>query len=171
MGNIEILAPAGSMESIYAAVRCGADAVYVGGSRFSARANATNFTDDELSKAVDYCHLHNVRVYQAINTLFFDNELEEVLKTAKRSAEIGVDAFIIQDIGAAMMIKQAVPDMKLNCSTQMTVHTKEGALLAKEMGYSRVVVSRELSVEQIKDICTAGIEVETFVHGALCMSV
>ena len=113
MGNIEILAPAGSMESIYAAVRCGADAVYVGGSRFSARANATNFTDDELSNAVDYCHLHNVRVYQAINTLFFDNELEEVLKTAKRSAEIGVDAFIIQDIGAAMMIKQAIPDMKL----------------------------------------------------------
>lgn len=171
MGNIEILAPAGSMESIYAAVRCGADAVYVGGSRFSARANATNFTDDELSEAVDYCHLHNVRVYQAINTLFFDNELEEVLKTAKRSAEIGVDAFIIQDIGAAMMIKQAIPDMKLNCSTQMTVHTKEGALLAKEMGYSRVVVSRELSVPQIKDICTAGIEVETFIHGALCMSV
>lgn len=171
MGNIEILAPAGSMESIYAAVRCGADAVYVGGSRFSARANATNFTDDELSEAVDYCHLHNVRVYQAINTLFFDNELEEVLKTAKRSAEIGVDAFILQDIGAAMMIKQAVPDMKLNCSTQMTVHTKEGALLAKEMGYSRVVVSRELSVPQIKDICTAGIEVETFIHGALCMSV
>ncbi len=171
-GNgIEILAPAGSMESIYAAVRCGADAVYVGGERFSARANAVNFTFAELEQAVDYCHLHNVKVYQAINTLVFDNELEELLKAAKRSAQIGTDAFIVQDIGAAAVIREALPDIKLNASTQMTVHTKQGALLAKECGFSRVVLSRELSLEQIAGICTADIEAEVFVHGALCMSV
>ncbi|MCD7731058.1 MAG: U32 family peptidase [Oscillospiraceae bacterium] len=170
-GDIEILAPAGSMESVYAAVRCGADAVYVGGSRYSARANAVNFTSEELSEAVDYCHLHNVRIYQAMNTLVFDSELEDFLASARLSAEMGVDAFIVQDIGAAAMLKQALPDIRLNASTQMSIHTKEGALLAKELGYSRVVVSRELSLDAIREICTAGIEVEVFVHGALCMSV
>lgn len=169
--SIEILAPAGSLDSIYAAVRCGANAVYVGGSRFSARANATNFTPGELEKAVDYCHLHNVKIYQAVNTLVFDNELSDFLKAAKLSAELGIDAFIVQDVGAAKMLKQALPDMKLNASTQMSIHTKEGALLAKESGFSRVVLSRELSFKTIKDIASADIEVETFIHGALCMSV
>lgn len=169
--SIEILAPAGSPESIYAAVRCGANAVYVGGSRFSARANAANFTSEELEKAVDYCHLHNVKIYQAVNTLVFDNELEEFLKAAKLSAGIGIDAFIVQDVGAAYMLKQTLPDMKLNASTQMSIHTKQGALLAKESGFSRVVLSRELSFETIKDIASADIEVEAFIHGALCMSV
>lgn len=169
--GIEILAPAGSSESIYAAVRCGANAVYVGGSRFSARANATNFTADELSAAVDYCHLHNVKIYQAVNTLVFDSELEDFLKAAKLSAEIGIDAFIVQDVGAAYMLKQTLPDMKLNASTQMSIHTKQGALLAKEAGFSRVVLSRELSFDAIKEIASADIEVEAFIHGALCMSV
>lgn len=169
--GIEILAPAGSPESIYAAVRCGANAVYVGGSRFSARANATNFTADELSAAVDYCHLHNVKIYQAMNTLVFDSELEDFLKAAKLSAEIGIDAFIVQDVGAAYMLKQTLPDMKLNASTQMSIHTKQGALLAKEAGFSRVVLSRELSFDAIKEIASADIEVEAFIHGALCMSV
>lgn len=167
----EILAPAGSMESVYAAVRCGADAVYIGGSRFSARANAVNFSDRELAEAVDYCHLHNVRIYRAVNTLVFDSELEDFLNAARLSAEAGVDAFIVQDVGAAKMLREALPDMRLNASTQMSIHTKEGALLAKECGFSRVVVSRELSLEQIREICTADIEVEAFVHGALCMSV
>lgn len=169
--NIEILAPAGSMESVYAAVRCGADAVYIGGDRFSARANAENFGKNELEAAVDHCHLHNVKVYQALNTLVFDDELEDLLEAAKFSASVGTDAFIVQDIGAAAMLKQALPDMKLNASTQMSIHTKQGAMLAKESGFSRVVVSRELSLEQIREICSAGIEVEAFVHGALCMSV
>lgn len=169
--GIEILAPAGSPESIYAAVRCGANAVYVGGSRFSARANAANFTADELSAAVDYCHLHNVKIYQAVNTLVFDSELEDFLKAAKLSAEIGIDAFIVQDVGAAYMLKQTLPDMKLNASTQMSIHTKQGALLAKEAGFSRVVLSRELSFDAIKEIASADIEVEAFIHGALCMSV
>lgn len=169
--SIEILAPAGSMESIYAAVRCGADAVYVGGDKYSARANATNFTASQLQEAVNYCHLHNVKVYQALNTLLFDSELEEFARTAVNSAEIGVDAFIVQDMGAARLIREILPDMKMNASTQMTIHTKEGALLAKERGFSRVVLSRELSFEQIKEIVGTGIEVECFVHGALCMSV
>lgn len=171
MSRPEILAPAGSMESLVAAVRCGADAVYVGGSKYSARAGAVNFTDEELAKAADYCHLHNVKIYQALNTLFFDGELEQVAAAAKRSAAIGMDAFIVQDIGAARMLREILPHMKLNASTQMTIHTKQGALLAKELGFSRVVVSRELSLEQIREICTADIEVESFVHGALCMSV
>jgi putative protease len=169
--GIEILAPAGSMESVYAAVRCGADAVYIGGDRFSARANATNFSTDEIAEAVNYCHLHNVKIYQAINTLVFDNELSDFISAAKLSAETGIDAFIVQDVGAAKLLREALPDMKLNASTQMSIHTRQGALLAKECGFSRVVVSRELSLDQIKEICTADIEVEAFVHGALCMSV
>ena len=167
----ELLAPAGSMESIYAAVRCGADAVYVGGAKFSARANATNFTDDELANAVDYCHLHGVKVYRAMNTVVFAEEMKDFLAAAKCSAEMGVDGLIVQDIGAARLMREMLPDMKLNASTQMTIHTPEGARLAKEMGFSRVVAARELSLEQLKKMTDTGIEIEAFVHGALCMSV
>ena len=167
----ELLAPAGSMESIYAAVRCGADAVYVGGAKFSARANAANFTDEELSQAVEYCHLHGVKVYRAMNTVVFAEEMKEFLAAAKRSAEAGVDGLIVQDIGAARLLREMLPDMKLNASTQMTIHTPEGARLAKEMGFSRVVAARELSLEQLKKMTDTGIEIEAFVHGALCMSV
>lgn len=167
----ELLAPAGSMESIYAAVRCGADAVYVGGAKFSARANATNFTDEELAQAVDYCHLHGVKVYRAMNTIVFAEEMKDFLAAAKQSAEMGVDGLIVQDIGAARLLREMLPDMKLNASTQMTIHTPEGAHLAKEMGFSRVVAARELSLEQLKKMADTGIEIEAFVHGALCMSV
>ncbi len=167
----ELLAPAGSIESIYAAVRCGADAVYVGGARFSARANATNFTDEELLQAVEYCHLHGVKVYRAMNTVVFAEEMKDFLAAAKSSAEIGVDGLIVQDIGAARLLREALPDMKLNASTQMTIHTPEGARLAKEMGFSRVVAARELSLEQLNEMTNTGIEIEAFVHGALCMSV
>lgn len=168
---IELLAPAGGPDSIEAAVRCGADAVYLGGESFSARANAKNFSYEDLCNAVEYCHLHNVKVHQAINTVMFDSEAEQLVKTAVMSAKAGVDAFIVQDIGAAMLIKKAVPDMPLHASTQMSVHTKEGALFAKKLGFSRVVIARELSLEQIRDICSVNIEVEAFVHGALCMCV
>lgn len=167
----ELLAPAGSMESIYAAVRCGADAVYVGGSKFSARANAVNFTDEELEKAVDYCHLHGVKVYRAMNTLVFAEEMSGFLAAAKKSAEIGVDGIIVQDIGAARLLREMLPDMKLNASTQMTIHTPEGARLAKEMGFSRIVAARELSLEQLEKLTNTEIEIEAFIHGALCMSV
>ncbi len=167
----ELLAPAGSTESIYAAVRCGADAVYVGGEKFSARANATNFTDGELAQTIDYCHLHGVRVYRAMNTIVFAEEMGGFLEAARLSAEMGVDGLIVQDIGAARLIRDMLPDMKLNASTQMTIHTPEGARLAREMGFSRVVAARELSLEQLEKLADTGIEIEAFVHGALCMSV
>lgn len=167
----ELLAPAGSMESVLAAVRCGADAVYAGGERFSARANAANFPDAELEKAVRYCHLHGVKLYRAMNTLVFGSEIPDFIAAAKRSAEIGVDGLIVQDLGAARLLRQTLPDMRLNASTQMTVHTPEGALLAAELGFSRVVAARELTLEQLKRLTDTGIEIEAFVHGALCMSV
>ena len=167
----EILAPAGNPESIPAAVRCGADAVYAGGERFSARAGAVNFSDAELVKAVEYCHLHGVKFYRAMNTIVFADEMEDFLKAARFTAEAGADGIIVQDIGAARLLKEMLPDMKLNASTQMTIHTPEGAKLAAEMGFSRVVAARELSIEQISEMVQTGIEIEVFIHGALCMSV
>ncbi|MDE6595155.1 MAG: U32 family peptidase, partial [Oscillospiraceae bacterium] len=167
----ELLAPAGSMESVLAAVRCGADAVYAGGERFSARANAANFPDAELEKAVRYCHLHGVKLYRAMNTLVFGSEIPDFVEAAKRSAEIGVDGLIVQDLGAARLLRQVLPDMRLNASTQMTIHTPEGAFLAAELGFSRVVAARELTIEQLQRLTETGIEIEAFIHGALCMSV
>lgn len=167
----ELLAPAGSMESVLAAVRCGADAVYAGGERFSARANAANFSGAELEKAVRYCHLHGVKLYRAMNTLVFGAEISDFIEEAKFSAKIGVDGLIVQDLGAAKLLKQVLPDMRLNASTQMTIHTPEGALLAAEFGFSRIVAARELTLEQLQRLTETGIEIEAFVHGALCMSV
>lgn len=167
----EILAPAGGPESIAAAVRCGADAVYVGGERFSARAGAANFSDPELVRAVEYCHLHGVKLYRAMNTIVFAEEMEDFLEAARFTAEAGADGIIVQDIGAAGLLREMLPDMKLNASTQMTIHTPEGAKLAAEMGFSRVVAARELSIEQISEMVRTGIEIEVFIHGALCMSV
>lgn len=169
--NPELLAPAGSMESVLAAVRCGADAVYAGGERFSARANAANFPDAELEKAVRYCHLHGVKLYRAMNTLVFGSEISDFIESAKRSAEIGVDGLIVQDLGAARLLRQVLPDMRLNASTQMTIHTPEGAMLAAELGFSRVVAARELTAQQLQRLAETGIEIEAFIHGALCMSV
>ena len=167
----EILAPCGSLESVYAAIRCGANAVYLGGKNFSARQNAANFNTDELKKAVDYCHLFGAKVYLTVNTVLFDTELENFNKHIIQSALTGVDAFIIQDLGAYEIIRKTIPDIPLHASTQMTIHSPNGALLAKEMGFSRIVVARELSKKQIAEICKTGIEVEVFVHGALCVSV
>ena len=167
----ELLAPAGSTESITAAVRCGADAVYVGGKHFSARSNASNFSDEELAEAVRYCHLHGVKLYRAMNTIVFAEEIEDFLTEAKKSAEIGVDGLIVQDLGMARLVRECLPDMKLNASTQMTIHTPEGARLAREMGFSRVVAARELSLKELEKIIGTGVETEVFIHGALCMSV
>ncbi|MCH5194926.1 MAG: U32 family peptidase [Oscillospiraceae bacterium] len=167
----EILAPAGSFESVLAAVRCGADAVYVGGTSFSARANAVNFSDGELEKAAEYCHLHGVKIYRAMNTLVFAEEMADFLSAAKFSAEVGVDGLIVQDIGAARLLREMLPDMRLNASTQMTIHTPEGARLAAEMGFSRVVAARELDLSALREMVSTGVEIEAFIHGALCMSV
>ena len=169
--KIEILAPAGGFDSVVAAVRCGADAVYLGAKEFSARASAQNFDDDELVKAAEYCHQRNVLVYLTVNTVVFDSELEGVAKLIKQACRAGIDAVIVQNMGVAMMIKEMAPKLPLHGSTQMSVHTLSGAKALYEMGFKRVVLARELTKDEIRTIaegCT--IELEVFVHGALCMS-
>ena len=167
----EILAPAGSPEALTAAIRTGADAVYIGGKSYSARNNASNFSDEELAEAVRLCHIHGVKLYLAVNTIISDDEACDFCGFIKKSAEFGVDGFIVQDLGAASIIRSAVPDAVLHGSTQLSVHTAAGAKLLKDMGFSRVVPARELSADTLGKICKEDIEVEVFVHGALCMSV
>lgn len=167
----ELLAPAGSADSLIAALRCGADAVYVGGKAFSARQNAANFNAHELEKAAELCHLYGKKLYVTVNTIIFDSQVKEFLQVIKTAVSAGADAFIVQDAGAADIIKSACPDARLHASTQMTIHSPAGALFAKNLGFKRVVLSRELSAKQIAEISALGIETEMFVHGALCMSV
>lgn len=171
MKKVELLAPAGSMESLYAAVQNGADAVYLGGAKFSARAYASNFDEENMIKAVEYCHLYNVKVYITVNTLIKEDEIKEAIEYVKFLYEIGVDALIIQDTGLAELIKRNFPDFEIHASTQMTVHNGEGAMFLKKLGFSRIVLSRELSLEEIRHISKdLDIETEIFIHGALCIS-
>lgn len=170
MKKIELLAPAGSMESLIAAINKGADAIYLGGNKFSARAYASNFDNDTMMKAVDYAHSYKVKVYVTINTLLKENEMKEALKYAGYLYDIGVDALIIQDTGLINLIQKTYSDFELHASTQMTVHNDEGALYFTHKGLSRIVLSRELSLNEIKHISKdLGIETEIFVHGALCV--
>ncbi len=172
MNNCEILAPAGSMESVVAAVRSGADAVYIGAKDFSARASAENFSIDEIEKVTAYCRERNVKVYLTLNTLVFDSEITSALKLCQNAYKAGIDAVIVQDLGLALLIKKSMPKLPLHASTQMSVHTPSGAKALKKLGFKRVVLSRELSKAEIKEIADAvDIELEVFVHGALCMSV
>ena len=157
------------MESLEAAVNCGADAVYIGGKSFSARQNATNFDAKEFKQAADFCHLHDVKLYTTVNTIIHDDQIEEFENFIRYAAASGVDAFIVQDVGAAKIIKDTIWGARLHGSTQMTVHSVKGAQYLKELGFKRVVLSRELPEETIKEICNLGIETEVFVHGALCM--
>lgn len=170
MKKIELLAPAGSMESLVAAINRGADAIYLGGNKFSARAYASNFDNEMMMKAVDYAHSYGARVYVTINTLLKENEIKEALKYAGYLYDIGVDALIIQDTGLINLIQKTYTDFELHASTQMTVHNGEGAMYFTERGLSRIVLSRELSLNEIKYISKdLGIETEIFVHGALCV--
>lgn len=167
---LEILAPCGSAESLEAALNTGADAVYLGMKAFSARKNASNFTFDELCEAVEKSHMQGVKVYIALNTLFFDDETEKLKEAILQVDKSGADAVIVQDLGAAQLVKQTAPRLKLHASTQMTVTSASGALFAKQNGFSRVVLPRELSYEEISHITsTVDIETEVFVHGALCV--
>lgn len=168
--EIELLAPAGSYETFCAVVRAGADAVYLGGSRFGARAYADNFKEEELLAAIDYAHIHGRQVYLTVNTLFKEEELEEQLYEYLRPYyERGLDAVIVQDLGAFSAIRRMFPDMEIHTSTQMTVTGVCGAAYMKELGASRVVMARELSLAEIRRIHEeVGIEIESFVHGALC---
>ncbi|MBW9148237.1 DUF3656 domain-containing protein [Clostridium sp. CM028] len=170
MEKIELLAPAGSMESVYAAVQMRADAVYIGGSKFSARAYAFNFDNENLARAVDYCHIYGVKVYVTLNTLLKDNELKEIMEYVGFLYSVGVDALIVQDTGLIYLIRNNFPDFELHASTQMTIHNGEAALFLKEMGFTRIVLSRELSLKEIDYISnTLKVETEVFVHGALCI--
>lgn len=172
MDKIELLSPAGSIEALIPAVRMGADAVYLGSNEFSARKNAKNFSRNELKEAVEYCHIRGVKVYLALNTLIKDSEMEFAIDLAKFAACINIDALILQDIGLASRLRNIMPDMRLHGSTQMSIHTESGVKLLEEMGFSRVVLARELSkteIKKIRDSCS--IELEVFVHGAMCMSV
>lgn len=168
--EVELLAPGGSMEGIRAAVNAGADAIYAGGRFFGARAYAENPQEDQLLEAIDYCHLHGVKFYLTVNTLLKEQELTKDLSDylAPICAH-GVDAVLVQDFGVFHFLKKEFPDLPLHASTQMTITGPEGVRLLEEMGAERVVLSRELSLEEIRQIrCECNVELETFVHGALC---
>lgn len=168
--KIELLAPAGGLKQYIAAVNNGADAVYIGGPYFNARMNATNFTLDEMKEAIDFGHLRNVKTYVTMNTLIFNSELKDALKYAYELYNMGVDALIIQDLGLGKLIHENLPDFELHLSTQGTVYNKEGVLAAKELGYKRVVLSRECSLDEIKSCISKDLpEIEVFIHGALCI--
>ena len=167
--KVEILAPAGSYESMVAAVNAGANAVYIGGSRFGARAYADNLDEEAMIRAIDFVHLHNCRIYMTVNTLVKEKELPELYGYLKPYYEAGLDAVLVQDLGVFSYIREHFPDLPLHISTQMTVTGKYSAADLKRMGAVRVVPARELSLKEIREIGeTTGLEVETFVHGALC---
>ncbi len=167
----ELLAPAGSMEALIAAVESGADAVYLGAWAFSARGYASNFSENELEEAIDYAHLRGSKVYVTVNTLLKEEEVERALELLSLLREMGTDAIIIQDLGLISLSEKYFPDLPLHASTQMTLHNSEGVEFVKKLGIERVVLSRESSLEEIKQIKEkSGAEIEVFIHGALCIS-
>ena len=167
--KVELLAPAGNAEAFYGAIHAGADAIYLGGNRFGARAYADNFSEEELISCIRYAHLFNRKVYLTVNTLVKENEFSELYSYLCPFYEAGLDGVIIQDIGVFTYIRDMFPGMELHVSTQMTVTGKYSAALLQEMGACRVVPARELSLAEIKDIKTAtGMEIECFIHGAMC---
>lgn len=169
--KIELLAPVGSIESLYAAVKNGANAVYLGGKLFNARAYASNFDSNELKEAVFYAHLRGVMVYITVNILVDDSEMEEVLDYIKFLYDIDVDAIIIQDIGLSNIVRNIFPKLVLHGSTQMTINNLPGVEFLKELGFTRVVLARETPIDEIKYISkNSTVELEGFIHGALCMS-
>lgn len=171
MKKPEILAPVGGIEQLEAAVRSGADAVYFGASSFNARRNASNFTDEDFIGAVRYCHERGVKAYITLNTIIKDSEAEDFDNTLKLIAKSAADAVIIQDMGVFYRVKKCCPDIPVHASTQMAVHNKAGAKFLEELGFSRIVLARELSLHEIKEITESiNAETEVFVHGAHCMS-
>jgi len=167
----ELLAPAGGMESALAAINAGADALYLGGKSFSARSAAQNFTDETLIHLIEYAALRNVKIYIAVNTLYKNSEMPHVLEFVNHMYQAGVAAFILQDAGLAYILKSYCPQVDIHASTQMSVHSTAGVHFMESMGFSRVVLSRELSLAEVAEINNdTNIECEVFVHGALCIS-
>lgn len=167
----ELLAPAGEWDSFVAAVRNGADAVYMGGALFNARQYAGNFDDDSLRRALEYAHVRGIKVYMAMNTLIADDEMAAAVDQAGRAYNMGIDGIIVQDIGFAALVRRFFPELSLHASTQMTIHSAGGASFLEERGFKRVVLARELSLDEIGELVgKTGLETEVFVHGALCIS-
>ncbi len=169
----EILAPVGSEEMLISAVRCGADAVYLGAKEFSARRNAENFGIEDLENAIKYCHIRGVKVYLTLNILVKENELSSAFELAKQAYNLGIDGVIIEDLGLAKILREKIPELKLHASTQMSIHSVSALPILKEMGFVRVVAAREMSKKDLQSLCKTAkeldMEIEFFVHGALCM--
>ena len=169
--NTEILSPAGDFDSLRAAISGGCNAVYLAGKMYGARSYAKNFTPDELIEAVKLCHLYNVKVYVTCNTICYEKEIEEVCKYIDFLYENDVDAVIVQDIGLASIIKHRYPNMDMHASTQINAQTLEDVKVLKRLGFSRVILGREVTIDEIKRISeNVDIELEVFIHGALCIS-
>ena len=168
---MEILAPAGSYAALKAAVENGADAVYMGAPQFNARVNAQNFTDEEFKSGIELCKKNGVKVYAVLNTLIYDNEFKQVLTLGEKLTEMGVDAFIVQDLGLAEALKKCtLGTVPLHASTQMSIGNLDGVMKASELGFTRAVLARELSRKDMEYIAKySPIELEVFVHGALCV--
>ncbi len=165
----ELLSPAGNIECLKAAINNGADACYLGGKSFGARAFAGNFTNEELKEAVEYAHLYGVKIYITVNTIIYNNEVEEFIEYIKYLYQIGVDALIMQDIGMISLVRQTFPNFEIHASTQLHNHNNEGIKALKALGVTKVVLDREMTLEQIENI-NVDIEKEVFIHGALCNS-
>lgn len=171
MNKVELLAPAGNEEAFYAAINNGADAIYLGLNDFNARIKAANFTTNNIRQITHYAHLFNVKVYVTVNTIIKNNELNEFIKVIDACIEAKVDAFIIQDFGVAYLLHTQYKDVVMHASTQLGIHNLAGALMAKKLGFTRVILSRETTLEDIKDIRNnTDLEIEYFVQGALCVS-
>lgn len=171
MKKPELLSPVGDFECLKAAVQNGADSIYLGASSFNARQRASNFDIENLSKAIQYAKLRNVKVHLTLNTLIKNSEFEDAVNLALTAYNLGVDAIIIQDLGLATYLLNNYPEIPIHASTQLTVHNLKGTLELEKLGFSRVVLSRELSINEIKYICkNSNVEIETFIHGALCIS-
>ena len=171
MKKIELLAPAGNMESLIAAINAGADAVYLSGKKYGARAFAANFSSEELIEAVKYAHLYDVKIYVTINTLIYENEMDDFINYVEFLYSINVDAVIMQDLGAMDLVRQKFPNLEIHASTQMNIHSLESVKLLEKLNIKRAVLSRELSIDDINHIKNnSNIELEIFVQGALCVS-
>lgn len=170
-GICELLSPAGNYECLLSAIAAGCDAIYMAGKKFGARASADNFDDDELLRALDIAHLNNKKIYLTVNTLLKDDELSELCNYLRPYYEAGLDGVIVQDLGVIYVIRDNFPGLEIHGSTQMAITDTPGVLLAKSIGLNRIVLARELSLDEIKDIYNdTGIELECFIHGALCYS-
>lgn len=171
MKKIELLSPVGDFECLKAAVQNGADSVYFGAANFNARASATNFDLSNLKDAILYAKQRGVNTHLTLNTLIKNEEFEDAVILASKAYEFGIDAIIVQDLGLAKTLIENFPNLPIHASTQMTIHNLEGVLEAEKLGFKRVVLSRELSLDEITYICShSNVEIETFIHGALCIS-